>query len=345
MNKNITIGEIARLAGVSKTTVSRVLSGKTNLVKDETLENISKVIKEQNYKPSIIARSLRTKKTKLIGLIIADIENPFYSRVAKGVLDKAEKLNYTIIISNSNYSISLEKKLLDTFINRQVEGLLLTTMNLEESMIQILQKAGIPFILIDTKTSMESVNYVTNDNYYGGKLAAEYFIQNGHRNIGYLGCDKLNSLKERMLGFKKTLQQNGLNHEYEVRLEEITCISGIFNDLKALIKDEKITAFFAGNDYIAIQVLKYLANELKLTVPEDLSLIGYDNISMSSAARVPLTTIMQPKYSMGKIALEQLMQLINNNQIEGITKIVFKPELIERKSVKKINCNKNQESI
>lgn len=340
MNKNITIGEIARLAGVSKTTVSRVLSGKTNLVKDETLENISKIIKEQNYKPSIIARSLRTKKTKLIGLIIADIENPFYSRVAKGILDEAEKLNYTIIISNSNHSTSLEKKLLDTFINRQVEGLLLATIKLEENMVRILQRAGIPFILIDTKTDMESVSYVTSDNYYGGKLAAEYFIQNGHRNIGYLRCDKLSSFRERMLGFKKTLQQNSLNHDYEVSLEEITCIGKIFSDLKTLIRDEKITAFFAGNDYIAIQVLKYLTNELKLTVPEDLSLIGYDNISISSAAMVPLTTIMQPKYSMGKIAFEQLMQLINDNQIKGTAKIVFKPELLERKSVKKINCNK-----
>ncbi len=337
MSKNITIGEIARLAGVSKTTVSRVLSGKTNLVKDETLEIILKVIKEQNYKPSIIARSLRTKKTKLIGLILADIENPFYSRVAKGVLDEAENLNYTVIISNSNYSITLEKKLLETFINRQVEGLLLTTMNLDESMVQTLQRAGIPFILIDIKTGMESVNYVTNDNYYGGKLAAEYFMQKGHKNIGYLGCEKLNSLEERKLGFKKALQQNGINHEYEARLKEITNVSGIFNDIKALIRDKKITAFFAGNDYIAIQVLNFVTNELKLKVPEDLSLIGYDNISISAAARVPLTTIMQPKYSMGKIALEQLMQLIKNNHIGGTTKIVFKPELIERDSVKKLN--------
>ena len=336
MGKNITIGEIARLSGVSKTTVSRVLSGKTNLVKEETLEVISKVIKEQNYKPSIIARSLRTKKTRLIGLIIADIENPFYSRVAKGVLDEADNLNYTVIISNSNYSISLEKKLLDTFINRQVEGLLLTTMNLNESNLQALKRAGIPFILIDTKTSIKDVNYITNDNYYGGKLAAEYFIRRGHKNIGYLGCDKLNSLEERQLGFKKALQQSKIYSENEVKLREITNINNIFDDVAFLIKDRKITAFFAGNDYIAIQVLNFVTNELKLRVPEDFSLIGYDNISMSAAAKVPLTTIMQPKYSMGKIALEQLMQLIKNNHIDGTTKIVFKPELVERNSVRSL---------
>ncbi len=336
MGKNITIGEIARLSGVSKTTVSRVLSGKTNLVKEETLEVISKVIKEQNYKPSIIARSLRTKKTRLIGLIIADIENPFYSRVAKGVLDEADNLNYTVIISNSNYSISLEKKLLDTFINRQVEGLLLTTMNLNESSLQALKRAGIPFILIDTKTSIKDVNYITNDNYYGGKLAAEYFIRRGHKNIGYLGCDKLNSLEERQLGFKKALQQSKIYSEYEVKLREITNINNIFDNVAFLIKDRKITAFFAGNDYIAIQVLNFVTNELKLRVPEDFSLIGYDNISMSAAAKVPLTTIMQPKYSMGKIALEQLMQLIKNNHIDGTTKIVFKPELVERNSVRSL---------
>jgi LacI family transcriptional regulator len=334
--RNKTIGEIAKLAGVSKTTVSRVLSGKTNLVKNETLKKISKVIEEQNYRPSIIARSLRTKKTRLIGLILADIENPFYARVAKGVLDEAENLNYTVIISNSNYDFMLEKKLLDTFVSRQVEGLLLTTMNLSESTIQTIQKAGIPFILIDTKTEKESVNYVTGDNNYGGKLAAEYFIKAGHKNIGYLGCDKLNSLEERKSGFKEMLKQNNLNYGHEVKLKEILAVNEIFEDIKKLVAEKKITAFFAGNDYIAIQVLNYVTNDLKLKVPEDFSLIGYDNISMSAVAKVPLSTIMQPKYSMGKIAVEQLVQLIKNNNVESTAKIVFKPELIERQSVKSL---------
>lgn len=333
-NKNITIGGIAKLSGVSKTTVSRVLSGKTNLVKKETLEVISKVIKEQNYKPSIIARSLRTKKTKLIGLIIADIENPFYARVAKGVLDEAENLNYTVMISTSNYNLALEKKLLDTFIGRQVEGLLLTTINPGKNIIQTLQEAKIPFILIDTKTDKEAVNYITNDNYYGGKLAAEYFIKMGHKNIGYLGCDKLFSLEERKLGFRNTLKLNNIEYGIEVKLKDVLNVSEIFEDIEKIIKKHRVSAFFAGNDYIAIQVLNYVTNDLKLNVPDDFSLIGYDNISMSSAARVPLTTIRQPKYSMGKMALEQLIQIIKNNNIDGTTKIILKPDLIERQSVK-----------
>lgn len=334
MSKQVTIDEIARLAGVSKTTVSRVLSGKTNLVKEETLEIISKVIKEQNYKPNITARSLRTKKTRLIGLILADIENPFYSRVAKGVLDEAENLNYTVIISNSNYSSALEKKLLDTFAGRQIEGLLLITTNLTKNIIMTLKNIDIPFILVDTKTSLESMNFVTSDNYYGGSLAANYFIEKGHKKIGYLGCQKLSSIEERKSGFKKVLLQNHVNHELEVKLKEITSLNEIFDDIRELIKNEKITGFFAGNDYIAIQVLNFLANELKLNIPEDVSLIGYDNIYMSAAARVPLTTIMQPKYSMGKVALQQLIKLIGTNRQDEVIKIIFEPKLIERDSVK-----------
>ncbi|MDD3777696.1 MAG: LacI family DNA-binding transcriptional regulator [Actinomycetota bacterium] len=334
--KKITIDEIAALSGVSKTTVSRVLSGRADLVKKETREKVIQTIKEKNYRPSIIARSLRTKKTKAIGLILADIENPFYARVAKGVIDTAEDLNYTVIISNSNYDMKTEEKLLDTLISRQVEGLLFTTINLREKIVKILKTMRVPFMLVDGKSDYGDINYITNDNYYGGKLAAEYLISMGHTAIGFVGSDKIYSLKERHRGFKDTLARNGLPDTIRVKIKDVLDSQELKSKTRQLICDNQISAFFAGNDHIAIEVLNFVTNELGLNIPEDLSIIGYDNIKVASAVRVPLTTIKQSKYSMGKIAVEQLVEILKSEDYNCIRRIILKPKLVIRESVKAI---------
>jgi len=336
-NKKVTIADIARLSGVSKTTVSRILPGKSELVKKETREKVLKTKKEKNYKPSIIARSLRTKKTKAVGLILADIENPFYARVAKGVLDTAEKLNYTVIISNSNYDLNTEEKLLDAFVARQVEGLLFTAINLRKRIVDSLKKLRVPFMLVDGRADNEDINYITNDNYYGGKLAAEYLIRMGHKKIGLVGSDKIYSLRERYRGFKDTLKINGLEFGVRVKLKNILDSEELKEKIKGLIKNNKISAFFAGNDHIAIEVLNYITNDLGLSIPEDLSIIGYDNIKISAMVRVPLTTVKQPKYSMGKMALEQLLEILKSENIDSTRKIILKPELVIRESVNSPN--------
>ncbi|MDZ7837386.1 MAG: LacI family DNA-binding transcriptional regulator [Actinomycetota bacterium] len=319
---------------MSKTTVSRILSGKADLVKKETREKVLKTIKEKNYRPSIIARSLRTKKTKAIGLILADIENPFYSRVAKGVIDTAEQLNYTVIISNSNYDQRTEEKLLDTLVSRQVEGLLFTTINLGDKTVDSLRRLRVPFMLVDGRADHEDINYITNDNYYGGRLAAEYLISMGHTRIGFVGSDKICSLKERYRGFKDTLRLNGLEFNIRVKIKNILDSEELKSKVRELVSRNKISAFFAGNDHIAIEVLNFVTSELGLSIPDDLSIVGYDNIKVSSVVRVPLTTIKQPKYSMGKMALEQLVEILKSENIYSTRKIILKPELVVRESVK-----------
>ena len=341
--EKITISEIAKLSGVSRTTVSRVLSGST-FVSKNTRDRVLDIIKEKEYKPSIIAQSLRTNKTRTIGLVLADIENPFYSKVAKGVIDVVETKNYNVILCNSNNDIKSEARDIRTLIERGVDGLLLTTVELKMKTIENLIDRGFPFMLIDCKLDTPGVNYVVNDDYYGAKLATEYLIELGHKKIFFLGNRKLLSLRERFRGFKDTLEDHKIEGDTNFVPQKFINAYGIY-DIDKIIKylinrEEKITAIFAGNDYLAIKSIKVI-NDNGLKVPGDISVIGYDNIEISCMVKVPLTTIRQPKYLLGKLAAEQLFEILENGSNKEIKRIILRPELIIRQSCKRIGNYKS----
>ncbi|MDZ7837954.1 MAG: substrate-binding domain-containing protein [Actinomycetota bacterium] len=157
----------------------------------------------------------------------------------------------------------------------------------------------------------QCINYVVNDDYYGGKLAAQHLIKMGHTNVGFVTKNKIKSLKDRCRGSKDVLKSS------EVESDNVIDLTNLFNKEEIRIKKKKliekkgITAIFAGTDIIAIEILNYVTNNLKLKVPEDLSIIGYDNINITSMVRVPLTTINQPKYSLGRLAVKQLLEIID----------------------------------
>jgi LacI family transcriptional regulator len=336
--KKMTISEIAKIAGVSRTTVSRVLSG-GSFVSKSTKEKVLDVIEKNEYRPSVIAQSLRTNKTRTIGLVLADIENPFYSRVAKGVIDAAETKKYNVILCNSNNDIDSEEREIRTLMARGVDGLILTTVALKMKTIESLLDRDFPFILIDCKIDSPGVNYVVNDDYYGARLATKYLIELGHKKIFFLGNKKLLSLRERLRGFKDTLKENNIESSDTFMPGGFVNASGIYN-IEKIIKyiinrDDKITAIFAGNDYLAIKLIKVI-NDHGLKVPEDISVIGYDNIEMSSMAKVPLTTIRQPKYLLGKLATEQLFEILENKSDKELKRIILRPDLIIRDSCRKI---------
>ena len=336
--KKITIREIAELAGVSRTTVSRVLSGGA-FVSKNTRDRVMEIIKKEEYKPSIIAQSLRTNRTRTIGLVLADIENPFYSRVAKGVIDAAEAKNYNVILCNSNNDINLEERDIRTLIERGVDGFLLTTVELKMKTIEDLRDIGFPFLLIDCKLDIPGVNYVVNDDYYGAELATEYLIKLGHRNIFFLGNRKLLSLRERFRGFKDTLKRYEINNTDNFVPTKFIKTGGIY-DIEGILRylfgrQENITAIFSGNDYLAIKSIEEI-NDKGIKVPEDISVIGYDNIKISSMIKVPLTTIRQPKYLLGKFAAEQLLGILENRSDKELRRVILRPELVIRQSCRRI---------
>ena len=341
--KKVTIKEIAELAGVSRTTVSRVLSGGV-FVSKNTKDRILKIIEEKEYKPSIIAQSLRTHRTRTIGLVLADIENPYYSRVAKGVIDAAEAKRYNVILCNSNNDIKLEERDIRTLMERGVDGLLLTTVELKMKTIEDLRDKGFPFLLIDCKLDIPGVNYVVNDDYYGAELATEYLIKLGHKKIFFLGNRKLLSLKERFRGFKNTLKRHNIEGSGSfvpkkfINMDNTYDIDGI---IKYLINgQENVTAIFAGNDYLAVKSIESITGS-GIKVPEDISVIGYDNIKISSMIKVPLTTIRQPKYLLGKLAAEQLLEILENKSNMKVRRVILRPELVIRQSCKRIGNYKS----
>jgi len=326
------------LAGVSRTTVSRVLSG-GSFVSKNTKDRILKIIEEKEYKPSIIAQSLRTNRTRTIGLVLADIENPFYSRVAKGVIDAAEAKNYNVILCNSNNDIKSEERDIRTLVERGVDGLLLTTVELKMKTIENLRDKEFPFLLVDCKLDIPGVNYVVSDDYYGAELATEYLIELGHKKMFFLGNRKLLSLRERFRGFKDTLKRHKIKSDNIFVPKKFINIYGIY-DIDKIIKyllsrEEKITAIFAGNDYVAIKTIETITDN-GFKVPEDISVIGYDNIKISSMVKVPLTTIRQPKYLLGKLATEQLLEILESRSDIEARRIILRPELVIRQSCKRI---------
>ncbi len=336
--QKVTIKEIAELAGVSRTTVSRVLSG-GKFVRKNTKDRVMEIIEEKKYKPSIIAQSLRTNRTRTIGLVLADVENPFYSRVAKGVIDAAEEKNYNVILCNSNNDINLEERDVRTLIERGVDGLLLTTVELKMKTIENLRDKGFPFLLIDCKLDIPGVNYVVNDDYYGAELATEYLIKLGHKKIFFLGNRKLLSLKERFRGFKDTLERYKIDNDNNFVPTKFIETGGVY-DINGIIsyllnRQENITAIFSGNDYLAIKSIESIIDN-GFKIPEDISVIGYDNIKISSMIRVPLTTIRQPKYLLGKLATEQLLEIIENKLDKELRRVILRPELVIRQSCRKI---------
>ena len=339
-----TIREIAKISGYSKATISRALNN-SNLVKEETKKKIDKIIKDLDYKPNIIARSLRTKKTYLIGLILGDIENSFYSRIAKGVLDAAENEEYNVVICNSDYNIKYENKVIKELVDRNIDGLLITTFSPDKNTIKYINDNEVPFVLIDYKLDSKDINYVVNDDYEGGKIVANYLINMGHRKIAYIGNFNLSSFKKRYEGFIDTLKENGIKGSKNFIIDNIrdqSILLNIVNELKSSIND--ITAIFTPNDDLAISVIENL-NLLRVKVPRDISIIGYDNIKASRFTKIPLTTVNQAKYRLGKIAFEQLFNMLGKNEYKNM-KMILKPELLIRQScieIWVISSNKFQE--
>ncbi len=328
--KKITIKEIAKKSGFSKSTVSRVLS-KNGKVKNDTRDKILEVVKELEFHPNIFAQSLRSNKSNTIGLILADIENPFYSRLAKGVLDVAQKRNYNVIIANSDYDIKLDEKNVQTLINRHVDGLLITSIKLRPVTLENLLKIKMPLVLLDYKVEKSGVNYILNDDYFGGRIVAEYLLSLGHKKFGFLGHTKLLSFKQRRAGYRDVIEENGNGVLIDLKVNDINDIVNICKAIRGSVNGEnKVSAIFAANDFLAIKVIDSLLS-MGFKVPRDISVIGYDNISIDSLLRVPLTTINQPKYRLGKIATEYLLDFLSNKGMPPL-KTVLKPELIIRQS-------------
>lgn len=306
-----TILDVAKLACVSTATVSRVINSPDN-VRVETREKVLQAMSKCNYKYNALARGFVTKKSNTIGLIIPNINNPVFADSTLGVQEYADKRKMKVILGNSDYKYSQEDNLVNALRESQVDGLIITTTNLKGNVLKNLVDESFPFVLLFSTVKGVPISAVGVDNYRGGYLATEHLVSLGHRRIGMVAGNF--SITERSFhrwhGYKKCLRDNKIAYDKGLVIQTDYSLSGGRDAIKTLLNQASPpTAIFCSNDYIALGAIKG-AREAGLSLPDDLSIVGFDDMQTASYMVPPLTTIRQPAYEMGRRAAELLLQLI-----------------------------------
>ncbi len=318
---------------MSVATVSHVIN-RSRYVSDKLINRVEQIMKDLNYQPNLLAGSLRKKKTGTIGLVIPDSSNMLFADISKCFEDIFFLKNYNIIVCNSAYDLEREIKHLKNLRSKMVDGILIIPALRECGHIDKIRGAGIPIVLLDRKISGLKVDYVMPDNYQSGYNAGKYLTDLGHREIGYI--DKLNphyhSL-ERKRGFEDALAEAGTAINNNIVKSELSYKGGAEAVKKLIRKNNKITALFSFNDIIAMGAIRGLA-DIGRRVPEDISVMGYDDIDQSSIFIPSLTTIHYPVKEIVNEASRILLARIKQPIFTSNEEIIIKPELVIRESTK-----------
>lgn len=335
MKKKVSLKDIAEKVGVSTATVSYALSkDKESKVSQKMAARIKKVAKEMNYYPNQIAKSLKMGKTFTLGLIVADISNPFFSHIARIVEDQATKQNYTVVFGSSYERADKAWDLLQFLANRQVDGFILAPTEDSEEQIKYLQNQKIPFVLIDRYFPELKTNYVAIDNHQAAYNAVERLITTGHQAIGMIGyLSALHHMKDRINGYKEAMNDNGLlikpDWLHEINFFDIQ--RGVRQAIDQMLQSATpVKAIFFATNTLAVTGLKYI-DELSLQVPSDLAIISFDQGEAFDFYYCPLTYVKQPLDELAENAVKILVNQIDNpNAVPQ--QVCLDAELVIRKS-------------
>ncbi|RDI90876.1 LacI family transcriptional regulator [Thermosipho africanus Ob7] len=327
MKRFVTLKDIARESGYSVITVSRALNNK-GYVSKEAKEKILQVAKKLNYVKNITATSLKYNKTKTIGVVIVDTQNPFYSDILKGVEYAARKKDYQILFMNTDRKYEIEEKAIRTFLERRVDGLIITAMQTKIEDLKFLQEINFPTVLVEYHNEDLNIDEVYIDDLKGGYLATKHLIESGKKNILFFaGSSFKYATRKRCEGYKKAILEHGLNENTLFSKEGFEEAFSTFKQFWKR-KNVKIDGIFCYNDIFALAVLKFF-NEEGIKVPQDVAVIGYDDIVFSSI--VGLSTVKVDKFAIGEKAFEILHQRINKKRHKK-KEYVFDVELVKRKT-------------
>ena len=329
MSNNLSIKDIARMAGVSIATVSRVIN-KNGKVAKETEKKILKVMEENNYVPNLFAKGIRTRKSTIIGIIVPDISNEFFSKIAQKVQMLFFEKGYASIICNTNEDYRIENQCLDMLQAQQVAGII----HIVSSTRKRKKAIPMPTVYIDREPMYlegEEVVVVESDNVEGGYQATTEMIENGCKNVICISPEhNVSTHKNRYLGYRKAMDEAGLKSKL-IKTWKISQIDGYEKAKKYIRENKNVDGIFSTTDIIAIGVMKAL-KELKIQVPKEVKVFGYDNSIASDIATTSISTVKQPIDEMVKIAVLQLEKLMN--EVEVINKKIVLPiEIIKRESV------------
>lgn len=326
---NSTIKDIAKYAGVSVTTVSRVINN-TGYIANETREKVLTTIKKYNYTPNLIARGLKTA-TKFIGVISHDIKNPYFSYVIYGIEKRLREDNYTMFHLNSDNEIKMEEKNIEVLLSTRVEGIILLS-SLCKSGNSFIEKAKNSTQLVSIEGGLYGIDSVNTDNLQGTTNGIKFLIDNGHVNIGICSSSlDVSSWQIRYDTYKSILQEKGIyNEEYDFIGKDF------LSKLENKYREKRLpTAIFALHDNNALLLYNFCYDK-GLRIPEDISIIGFDDLPVSKLIYPRLTTIAQPFEEIGIAAADLLLNKIKNKNMKGVQNIIISTELMVRDSVENI---------
>jgi LacI family transcriptional regulator len=328
-----TIKDVAKLAGVSTSTVSRAISGNTP-VDQETKLRVMESVKALNYEPNALAKGLKEGKTNSIALIIPNIRNYLFPSVARGVEDYARKCGFSVILCNTDEDLEVEKKYLLKMKKRFVDGFIFATAGEESNHIVELKKSGVPVVLL-VRHIQEEIDAVIINNFKSAYNAVSYLIDRGNKKIAIInGSEKLALYRDRFNGYKKALEDNNLVIDERLISKYSSETSNGYEAMNNMLNNGvKPDAVFATNDAMALAAMRAI-KDFGLKIPEDISIIGFDNLEFTPLFDPPLSTVAQPLYEMGEMAAKKLISIIKRKRNFKPVVDVIETELIIRKSTK-----------
>lgn len=330
-----TMKDIAKLAGVSTSTVSHVIN-KTRFVSEEISERVNNAAKELNYyAPSALARSLKVNRTKTIGMLVTTSTNPFFGEVVKGVERSCYQKGYSLILCNTEGDNERMRESINTLLQKRVDGLILMCSSLEGERIDVFERyPDIPVVVMDWGPMLFTSDKIQDNSLRGGYLAAKYLIDCGHKEVGCITGPLIkHQAQMRYEGYKRAILETELEFNANWIVESDFECEGGYQAFKKMVERGPLpSSIFVSNDMMAMGVIN-AANELGIQIPEQLSIIGYDDIHIAKFMSPSLTTIHQPKYRLGQAAVETLLRKLDEKFVEAQV-VQLEPTLVERNSVK-----------
>lgn len=326
--------DVARLAGVSTSTVSHVINQNRYVSESVTLR-VKNAIEQLNYAPSALARSLKMNRTNTIGMLLTTSNNPFYAEVVRGVERSCYELGYSLILCNTEGDLQRMNHSLETLLQKRVDGLLIMCTEAQGPSKEVLSRyPAVPTVMMDWSPFESGGDIIQDNSFLGGEMATRYLIEAGFTQIACIaGPQDKSPAQARFQGFIAAMKQASLPIPDEYIIFSDFEFAGGFESMnKLLALENRPKAIFAGNDAMAVGAYQAIFRQ-GLKVPDDISIIGYDDIDLSPYMIPPLTTIHQPKDELGKLAVNQLIFRMDNPEASANV-LVLTPKLVERQSVK-----------
>lgn len=332
MRKRITIKDLARMAGVSVSSVARALNNRPD-VAPETRQRILDLAEEVGYVPNALARDLRTEITRSIGMVVSDNSNPFFALLIRGVQDEAIERRFNVAFANSDENYQQEVEAIRFLQELRVSGLLLAPTT--DSVDHVFRYGGksFPLVLVSRRIENTNVNWIIGDDVHGAYLATKHLLDLGHRDIIFVnGPLHISNAQDRLEGYKRALADFKVDYNTRLVYDGHLNAGDGYNTAQKLIMHCKPRAIFCYSDFVAIGVIRALT-ERKLRVPEQVAVVGYDDIELARYLPVPLTTIRQSAYKLGRLSAKHLIDIIEGKNTETTPfHVLISPELIIRQS-------------